>query len=29
MSYADPYIEFMSTDEMLQNDPTDVYSIIK
>ncbi len=29
MSYADRYIESMSSDEMLQNDPTDVYSIIK
>lgn len=27
MSYADPYIEFISSDEMLQNDPTDVYSM--
>lgn len=29
MSYADRYIKFMSSGEMLQNDPTDVYSIIK
>ena len=29
MSYADRYIEFMSSDEMIRNDPSYVYTVIK
>lgn len=29
MSYADRYIEFLDADGIFQNDPTDVYSVIK